>query len=83
MPFRFLNSGDKSASSMYIPFGAGSRICIGQHLAMLELKIACAIMLNRFKLIKVSETPVLRFVTDWAHAVVHPDKDMLFKLEAR
>ncbi|KAH3855024.1 cytochrome P450 3A15-like [Dreissena polymorpha] len=83
VPFRFLNSGEKSASAMYIPFGAGSRICIGQHLAMLELKLACAIMLNRFKFCKVSETPELRFVTDWAHAVVHPDKDMFFKLEAR
>ncbi|XP_052767961.1 uncharacterized protein LOC128208438 [Mya arenaria] len=83
IPFRFLEPIVRSAQTMYIPFGAGSRICIGQHLAMLELKIACAMMVNRFKFERVKETPELRFVTDWAHAVVHPDKDMLFRLTPR
>lgn len=83
VPFRFLNDKERASSNVYIPFGAGSRICIGQHLAWLELKIATAILLNRFRINKVPETPKLRFVTDWAHAVVHPDKDLYFRFEDR
>lgn len=81
VPFRFLDStADRSTSALYIPFGAGSRICIGQHLAMLELKIAAAILLRQFTFSKLPETAKLVFATDWQHAVVHPDQDMLFKL---
>ena len=68
---------------MYIPFGSGSRICIGQHLAMLELKIATALLLHRFTFSKTPETPGLKFVVDWAHAVVHPDVDMVYKAKPR
>ena len=85
-PFRFLKSAgntDRNSSNMYIPFGAGSRICIGQHLAWLELKIATALMLHRFSFSKAEETSELKFVVDWAHAVVHPDDDMFFKVKAR
>ncbi|XP_053402556.1 steroid 17-alpha-hydroxylase/17,20 lyase-like [Mercenaria mercenaria] len=83
IPFRFLDNTSRVSSKMYIPFGAGSRVCIGQHLAWLELKIATAVMLHRFNISKVPETRTLRFVTDWAHAVVHPDKDLLFRFEVR
>ena len=83
VPFRFMTGSEKSGSNMYIPFGAGSRVCIGQHLAMLELKLATAFMLHRFKFSKLPQTPELKFVVDWAHAVIHPDKDMVFKLDPR
>ncbi|XP_053394892.1 steroid 17-alpha-hydroxylase/17,20 lyase-like [Mercenaria mercenaria] len=83
IPFRFLDNSSRVSSKMYIPFGAGSRVCIGQHLAWLELKIATAVMLHRFNISKIQETRTLRFVTDWAHAVVHPDKDLLFRFEVR
>ncbi|KAK3577600.1 hypothetical protein CHS0354_013661, partial [Potamilus streckersoni] len=79
LPFRFLDY-DPVHGSMYIPFGAGSRICIGQHLAWLELKLAVAILLHKINFSKVPGTPDLRFVVDWAHAVVHPDKDMIFNV---
>ena len=65
---------------MYIPFGAGSRVCIGQHMAWLELRLAIAILLHDFAFSKSNLTPDLKFVVDWAHAVVHPDKDMVFTL---
>lgn len=79
MPFRFLEE-EALQSKMYIPFGAGSRVCIGQHLAWLELRLAIAIMLHDFVFSKNADTPELKFVVDWAHAVVHPDRDMVFKL---
>ena len=70
----------KTSGKMYIPFGAGSRVCIGQHLAWLELRLAIALLLFQFKFEHAPETPELRFVVDWAHAVVHPDKDMVFRI---
>ncbi|XP_022346094.2 uncharacterized protein LOC111138426 [Crassostrea virginica] len=79
VPFRFLNT-NKTSGNMYIPFGAGSRVCIGQHLAWLELRLAIALLLFQFKFEHAPETPELRFVVDWAHAVVHPDKDMVFRI---
>uniref|UniRef100_K1PLS9 Cytochrome P450 4Z1 n=1 Tax=Magallana gigas TaxID=29159 RepID=K1PLS9_MAGGI len=79
LPFRFLNNS-KTSGNMYIPFGAGSRVCIGQHLAWLELRLALAMMLYQFKFEHAHETPELRFVVDWVHAVIHPDKDLLFRV---
>ncbi|KAF4356470.1 hypothetical protein G4B88_015304 [Cannabis sativa] len=32
----------------YMPFGVGTRICIGQHLAMTELKVVVALLLSKF-----------------------------------
>ncbi|KAL3537100.1 hypothetical protein ACH5RR_000466 [Cinchona calisaya] len=32
----------------YMPFGAGSRICVGQHFAMTELKVILSLVLSQF-----------------------------------
>ncbi|XP_069115440.1 uncharacterized protein [Argopecten irradians] len=82
IPFRFYET-KKTNSNLYIPFGAGSRVCIGQHLAWLEIRLAIAVLLNKFDFRQIEETPDLRFVVDWTHAVVHPDKDMLVKAVPR
>ena len=34
----------------YIPFGAGPRICLGQHLASTEMAVIAAMLLQRFVL---------------------------------
>ena len=40
----------------YIPFGAGPRICPGRYLALLEMKLAMAVLLGRFD-IEAVDTP--------------------------
>lgn len=32
----------------YMPFGVGSRVCVGQHLAMTELKVILSLILSKF-----------------------------------
>ncbi|KAJ1273867.1 hypothetical protein BS78_05G017700 [Paspalum vaginatum] len=34
---------------MYMPFGAGARTCVGQNMAMVELKVMLALLLSRFE----------------------------------
>lgn len=49
-PNRFANgiSGACKYPHMYAPFGFGPRTCVGQNLAMVELKIVLALLLMRF-----------------------------------
>lgn len=42
----------------YLPFGAGSRMCIGAALGMMQLKISLPMILNRFKLSMVPHAEV-------------------------
>ncbi|KAL5212470.1 hypothetical protein ABZP36_023317 [Zizania latifolia] len=49
-PARFADGAAKAAKHplAYIPFGLGSRMCVGQNLARLEAKLTMAILLQRF-----------------------------------
>lgn len=50
IPERFLSNGGSSDSSnpAYLPFSKGPRICIGQELALIEMKIILVMTLRRF-----------------------------------
>jgi len=49
-PERFANGvlGACKVPQAYIPFGIGSRVCVGQHLAMIELKVVLSLILMKF-----------------------------------
>ncbi|KAH6829949.1 Cytochrome P450 superfamily protein [Perilla frutescens var. hirtella] len=51
-PMRFSEGASRAAEHpmAFIPFGAGTRRCIGQNLAILETKLAFALILRRFSL---------------------------------
>ena len=49
-PERFANgtTGACKHPHVYMPFGVGPRVCLGQNLAMLELKMLIALILSNF-----------------------------------
>lgn len=56
-PERWLGEGDAAAGSakrISMPFGAGPRICPGRYLALLEIKLAMAVLLAHFDIAEVS-----------------------------
>ena len=57
-PERFLKDGNQNKFHpyAYIPFGGGPRKCIGMRFAMVEMKIALAKLLKKFKIVKVPQT---------------------------
>lgn len=57
-PGRFSGGGPSVPSHCYLPFGGGDRICIGQHLAMVEATLALAMIVSRLRLSLVPGTKV-------------------------
>jgi cytochrome P450 len=49
-PDRFLEHGAGAPRGAFMPFGAGPRVCLGQHLALAEMTVIAAMILQRFKL---------------------------------
>ena len=62
----------------YLPFGAGPRVCIGQHFAMAEAVLGLAAILRRFSLSPTVENPV--DVSPWI--TLRPKQRIHLRLEA-
>jgi len=46
-PERFLPGAPDVPRGAYLPFGAGRHVCLGQHFAMMEMKLVAALLLSR------------------------------------
>ncbi|XP_026829903.1 cytochrome P450 4C1 [Ooceraea biroi] len=60
----------------YIPFSAGSRNCIGQRFAMMELKTVIGILVHNFYLEPIDHLKDVRFLMD---IIIHPKQPMRVK----
>ncbi|TMX03157.1 hypothetical protein EJD97_018064 [Solanum chilense] len=73
-PQRFANGirGACEFPHVYMPFGVGPRVCLGQNLAIVELKILISLILTKFCLSispKYVHSPALNLVIEPGHGV--------------
>ncbi|KAL0330893.1 UNVERIFIED_CONTAM: cytochrome [Sesamum angustifolium] len=73
-PQRFENgiSGACKSPNAYMPFGFGQRVCVGQHLAMVELKLLMALILTNFSFTlspNYVHSPVMKMIIEPKHGV--------------
>ena len=59
-PEHFTPENEKNRPRMaYMPFGAGPRMCIGNHFALMEMQLLLAMLVRHFKFDLVSNLPVV------------------------
>ncbi|MCG8326728.1 MAG: cytochrome P450 [Chitinophagales bacterium] len=75
LPDRFLKDYPQKA---YMPFGLGPRICIGNHFALMEMKIMAETLVRQYDIVAEKEGP-LELITPMTMGPKHPYKVRFFK----
>ncbi|KEZ01085.1 cytochrome P450 [Burkholderia sp. MSh2] len=77
-PERFADDAPALPRGAYMPFGTGPRVCLGQHLAMTEMTVVAAMVLQRYVLSvpagAVAPKPVL-------NVTLRPDRPLHLEIE--
>jgi cytochrome P450 len=79
MPQRFLAPSPPPERFAYMPFGAGPRICIGAHFALVEATLALAKIVGAFRVELLDHEPVLPVGV----VTTQPDRSPMFRITPR
>ncbi|MDU1690264.1 MAG: cytochrome P450 [Bradyrhizobium sp.] len=79
MPERFLPGAAPPERFAYLPFGAGARVCIGAHFALVEAVLALARLVGAFKIELIDRAPVMPIGV----VTTQPDRSPLFRITPR
>jgi cytochrome P450 len=79
-PERFADDAPAIPRGAYMPFGAGARVCLGQHLAMTEMTVIAAMFLQRFT---VAVPEGMAAPEPALHITLRPAQQLRLQLTAR
>lgn len=79
LPERFMPDTPPPDRFAYLPFGAGPRVCIGAHFALVEAVLALARLVGAFRIELIDTAPVIPVGV----VTTQPDRSPLFRLTPR
>jgi unspecific monooxygenase len=79
MPTRFMPGAPPPERFAYLPFGAGARVCIGAHFALVEATLALAKIIAAFRIELLDQEPVLPIGV----VTTQPDRSPMFRITPR
>jgi unspecific monooxygenase len=79
LPERFLPGAAPPERFAYLPFGAGARVCIGAHFALVEATLALARLVGAFRIELVDRLPVMPVGV----VTTQPNRSPMFRITPR
>jgi cytochrome P450 len=76
-PERFGPDAPPLPRGAWLPFGVGPRVCLGQHLALAEMTVIAAMVLQRFRLAPAEGEPAPRPVM---RVTLRPERPLRLQL---
>jgi cytochrome P450 len=79
IPQRFMPGAPPPDRFAYLPFGAGARVCIGAHFALVEATLALAKIIGTFRVELLDNEPVMPIGV----VTTQPDRSPMFRITPR